>query len=299
MFRLIAKPFGFVLKLAYMLVKNYGLALFIFTVILNLIMLPSRIKQQKESGKMAKLRPKLEQIQKKYANNREKLNEATMELYNENGVSPMGSCLPMLVTYIVLFAVIEVVYAPMSFISSVSAEKINEAQSTVVNYYYISQAVKNDIPEGAEIAPTVEERLAQGTNIEELFKGYNENLAESSGIKGVANISDEKLDEMIKAFEADPTLDQYFNDQKKVSSRLMYGNGTRSQLILLSVADRNNPGSHPELFDDEISDFCTDFDYTIFGLYLGEYPSWKTVYVIIPILSLITQLLICSCRSIS
>ena len=67
MMKIIAAPLGFVLKIAYQLVKNYGVALFLFTIIINLVMLPSRIKQQKESGKQAKLRPKLEQIQKKYA----------------------------------------------------------------------------------------------------------------------------------------------------------------------------------------------------------------------------------------
>lgn len=286
MFRIIAIPFGYVLKFAYMLVKNYGVALFLFTVVINLIMLPSRIKQQKESGKMASLRPKLEQIQKKYANNREKLNEAQMELYSENGVSPMGSCLPMIFTYIVLFAVIEVVYAPMSFISNIPSAKINAAQQTVVDYYYVSQAVKNDIPEGAEIAPTIAERIANGEDVEALLNGYNENLAEAAGIK-TDNIPEERFDAIVENMQALPGLDEYFNDSKKVSPRLMYANGSRAQLLVLSIAD-----DYPQLFDEEVVDFCEDFDYTIFGLYLGAYPSWTSIYIIIPILSLISQLLI-------
>ena len=282
MMRILAIPFGWVLKIAYMLVKNYGLALFLFTVVINLVMLPSRIKQQKESAKTARLRPKLEQLQKKYANNREKYNEAQMELYNEAGVNPMGSCLPLIVTYVILFAIIEVVYAPMSYISDLSDRKINEAQQTVVDYYYISQAVANDIPEDMNSAPTVSERLAQGTNIEELFRGYNENLSDSAGVARIENLSEERLERVIAGFEADPTLDQYFNDSKKVSKRLIL----RPQLLILSIADE-----HPELFDSEITDFCEDFDYTIFGLFLGRYPSWTSIYLIIPILSLVFQII--------
>ncbi len=282
MMKIIAAPLGFVLKIAYQLVKNYGVALFLFTIIINLVMLPSRIKQQKESGKQAKLRPKLEQIQKKYANNREKLNEAQMELYSENGISPMGSCLPMIVTYVVLFAVIEVVYAPMSYISSVPKDKISNAEQTVVDCYYVSQAVARDIPEGSDAAPTLEERLADGTNLAELLKGYNENLSDASGISNANSMSDERLSEITAAFEANPGLDEYFNDQTKVSKRLIY----RPQLLVLSVAK-----DYPGIFDHEVTDFCEEFDYTIFGLYLGRYPSWKSVYVIIPILSLVTQLL--------
>ncbi len=282
MMKILAIPFGWILKLAYMLVKNYGLALFLFTIVINLLMLPSRIKQQKESAKTARLRPKLEQLQKKYANNREKLNEATMELYSENGVSPMGSCLPMIVTYVILFAIIEVVYAPMSYISNIDKAKITEAEQTVTDFYYMSQAVKLDLPEGYENSPTVSERLAQGTNIEELFKGYNEDLATAAGVKRISNLTDERLNAVIAGFEAHNDLDEYFNDTKKVSNRLIL----RPQLLVLSVVD-----DYPDLFDQEIVDFCDSFDYTIFGLYLGRYPSWSSIYVIIPIISLLSQVI--------
>lgn len=276
MMKIIAIPFGWILKLAYMLVKNYGVALFLFTVVINLIQLPSRIKQQKDSAKMARLKPKLDQIQKKYANNREKLNEATMELYNQENVNPMGSCLPLVITYVILFAIIEVVYAPMTYISNLPSEKINAAQQTVVDYYKVAQAVSKDKPEDAATAQTLSERLADGADLAELLTGYNESL----------EFSDERLAEVIAGFEANPGLDEYFNDNQKVSSRLLAGGGSRSQLIVLSVAD-----DYPQLFDSEVVKFCEDFNYTFLGLYLGRYPSWKSVYVLIPIVSLLSQLL--------
>lgn len=275
MMKIIAIPFGWILKVAYMLVKNYGIALFLFTVVINLIMLPSRIKQQKDSAKMARLKPKLDQIQKKYANNRDKLNEATMELYNQENVSPMGSCLPLVITYVILFAIIEVVYAPMTYISNIPSEKITAASQTVVDYYKVAKEVADDTTDEEPVAKTLAERVAAGESVEEIITGYNEALG----------FTDERLAEIISSFEANQGLDEYFNDNQKVSSRLLAGGSTnRAQLIVLSVAD-----DYPQLFDSEIVKFCEDFNYTFLGLYLGRYPSWSTIYVIIPIISLLTQ----------
>ena len=276
MFRIIAIPFGWIMRGCYLLVKNYGAALFLFTVIIKLIMLPSSIKQQKSSAKMARLQPKLEQIRKKYANNKDKLNEATMELYNQENVSPTGSCLPLILTYIILFAIIEVVYAPMSYISGLPTDKINTAVQTVADSYNISQAVKSDIAEGEETALTVAQRLAEGAELTDLFTAYNE------GFK--SPMTEERLKAVVTAFETYPDLDEYLTDTSKVSSRLISAGTSRAQLIVLSVAK-----DKPELFDPEVVAFCDDFDYTFFGFYLGAYPSWSSIYILIPIISLISQ----------
>ena len=88
---IIAWPFGKLLWLCYEIISNYGWALFLFSLLIKLIMLPSSCKQQLSMAKTQKLGPKLEQLKKKYANNKEKLNEATMELYNQENVNPRRS----------------------------------------------------------------------------------------------------------------------------------------------------------------------------------------------------------------
>ncbi len=282
MMKIIAIPFGWILKICYTLVKNYGVALFLFTIVTKLVMLPSSIKQQKSSARLRKLQPKLDQIKKKYANNRDKLNEATMQVYNDEGVSPTNGCLGMVLTYVILFAVIEVVYAPLTYISGLPADKIDASVQTVVDYYNMSVSVKNDKADGETEALTLSERLAQGTNLEELLKGYNEKLSDK------LKLSDERLAAVTAGFEADPTMDEYFNDSKKFSSRLVAGGATsRVQLLVLSVAK-----DYPQLFDSEVADFCDGFNYEFMGLYLGNYPSWSTIYILIPILSLVSQLIL-------
>ncbi len=279
--RILATPFGWIMKFCYTLFKNYGVALFLFTLVTKLLMLPSSIKQQKSSAKMAKLQPKLEQIKKKYANNRDKLNEATMELYNQEGVSPTGGCGSMIITYILLFAVIEVVYAPMSYISGLPSQKVNEAVQTVVELNQISSAVKNDHGEDRETGFTISERLEQGTDLRELLASYNVPAKDGEN----PPFTEERLEELAVIFEENPGLDEYFNNPKKVSARLLAGGTTRAQLIVLSIAK-----DYPQLFDPEVAEFCDGFNYTFCGLYLGEYPSWSTVYILIPIVSLISQL---------
>lgn len=288
MWSLIATPFGWIMKLCYTLVKNYGIALLLFSIIIKLIMLPSGLKQQISSARMARLQPKIDQIKKKYANNKEKRDQAMTELYSQENVSMGASCLPMVVTMVILFAIIEVVYAPMTYISNLNKTEITDAVHTVVDVYNMSQAIYKDVPaaeEGAEstaAAKTLSERLAEGANIDELFAGYNE------GFKTNVKLDADRLAEITELFKQNPGIDEYFNDTKKVSSRLLAGGYKgRVELIVLSVAK-----AQPQLFDAKIAAFCDDFDYTFLGLYLGRYPSWSEITILIPIISLLSQILV-------
>ena len=120
-------PLGFIMLGCYMLTGNqYALAITIFTIVTKLALLPLSIKQQKEQAKMAIFQPKLQNIQKKYGNNRERYNEELQKLYTEEGYNPMSGCLPALIQFPILFGVIDVVYKPIYHILRVSNEVINE-----------------------------------------------------------------------------------------------------------------------------------------------------------------------------
>lgn len=277
MFEIIAWPFGKLLWLCYLVLKNYGLALFVFTLLIKLIMLPSSIKQQKSMARMQRLNPKLEEIKKKYANDKDKYNEATMELYNKENVNPMGSCLPMIITFVLLFAVIEVVYAPLTYISGIDKDKIDTAIETINDYYTVSSSLKKDSAEayGAD-GITVKELLDAGVDVKTVLMSYDD----------VAKLGEEKVEAIADVLIANPGLDEYFTDTTKVSDKLIAGGAnSRQQLLVLSVAK-----DYPELFEAEVASFCEDFDYTFLGVYLGAYPSWSSILILIPILSLVSQL---------
>lgn len=276
MMKLLAWPFGKLLWLCYTLIKNYGVALFVFTLLIKLIMLPSSVKQQKSTAKMQRLNPKLEKLKKKYANNKDKLNEATMELYNQENVNPMGSCMPMIITMVLLFAVIEVVYAPLTYISGIDKDKITESIQTINDYYTCAYELKND---------KSEEFGGDGITIAEL-NGDAILVAQKLSSYENIDLSEEKINEIANAFVSDPSLADYFVDTTKVSDKLIAGGANdRQQLLVLSVAK-----DYPNLFSSEIVSFCDDFDYTFLGIYLGAYPSWNSILILIPILSLVSQL---------
>lgn len=76
---------------------NFAISIVVFTILVRVLMLPLTLSQQRSAQASQELQPKLQELQKKYKNDREKLNEETMKLYREHGVNPLGCVLPMLI----------------------------------------------------------------------------------------------------------------------------------------------------------------------------------------------------------
>lgn len=125
LFSLFAKPLGYVMRWIYLLVPSYVLTILLFTFLVRLILFPLSIKNQKSQVDRARLAPRLERIQKKYANDRQKLQEKQQQLYEKEGVKMTAGCLPMIVNMLVLFSVIAVIYKPLTYIQQFPEEQIN------------------------------------------------------------------------------------------------------------------------------------------------------------------------------
>ena len=97
----------------YALVQNVGWAIIIFTLIMRAAMFPINLKQQKNTAVSQLYMPRVREIQTKYKNNQQKQQEEMMKLQKE-GYNPAGGCLPMVLTFVILFGVIDVVYKPMT-----------------------------------------------------------------------------------------------------------------------------------------------------------------------------------------
>ena len=87
-------------------IHNYGLVILLMTLLIKLIISPLTIKSYKSSARMQVLKPEIDKINAKYPNEKDamKKQQATMELYQKAGISPMGGCLPMLLQMPILFA---------------------------------------------------------------------------------------------------------------------------------------------------------------------------------------------------
>ena len=116
--------FGFVLKLIYDIVSNYGLSIILLTLLIKIIVLPLTLKQQKAMTKMQRIQPKLQEIQEKYKNDKEKASQETMKLYKEYGVNPMGGCLPLLIQFPILIAFYQVIQKPVQYMLSMPIKEI-------------------------------------------------------------------------------------------------------------------------------------------------------------------------------
>lgn len=124
-------PFGWIMRLIYLLVDNYALAILVFTIITRLILFPISYKQQLSSAKMQRLNPKLEKLRKKYKDDQKKLQEEQMKLYQEEHINPGASCLPMFLQFFILFGILDVVYKPLSYILRVTDDVIASAFEVV------------------------------------------------------------------------------------------------------------------------------------------------------------------------
>ena len=154
-FGFLGVPLGFILKLIYSVVQNYGWSLVLFTLITRLILLPLNFKQQKSMVQMNILKPKMDALQKQYGNNKEKYSEETMKLYKKYGISPFSGCLPLLIQFPILFALFDVIKRPLKYIWGLSEDTTNRIIEAV--RATMSPEAISKIPAGyEELAATAE-----------------------------------------------------------------------------------------------------------------------------------------------
>lgn len=185
-----ANLFGYILNFIYELVKNYGLAIIIFSIIIKVIMIPISIKQQKTMKKSTKLQAKMKEIQVKYKNNPEKLNEATMELYKSENMSPFSGCLSAIVQIVLLFAVFFLVKSPLTYMKKVDSNVIDK---------YVKIMQQNELSTTNSGYPEIE-LIREAENIRKLKEQENtENTENQEGQEdkiALAEIKDEEIDDL-------------------------------------------------------------------------------------------------------
>lgn len=122
----ISELFGYLLNWLYDIFNNYGIAILIFSVVLRIILIPITIKQQKSMKKSAKLQTEMSEIQKKYKNNPEKLNQETIELYKREKMSPFSGCLSSVLQLIIILSVFWLVSQPLTYMKKIDKDLIEK-----------------------------------------------------------------------------------------------------------------------------------------------------------------------------
>lgn len=121
---------GWILWGAFYLIKDFGLAIIVFTIVIKLCIFPLTVKQQKSMAGTARLNKKQKEIQEKYANNKQKAQEEIQKLYEKEGIKPMGGCLTTLIPMLVLFGIFYAVGWPLTNTLHINSESVTDA----INY---------------------------------------------------------------------------------------------------------------------------------------------------------------------
>ena len=124
---IVTVPFGFLLKWLYEFTNNYGLAMIIFAIAVQLVLLPITAKSKKSMMKMSRLQPKIQEIQRKYPDDKQKQNEAVQALQKEEGAGMgCGGCLWSLVPMLILWPLFAVIRQPIVYMLGADVETANK-----------------------------------------------------------------------------------------------------------------------------------------------------------------------------
>lgn len=185
---IIGYPLGWIMWAAYKVVPIYALALVIFTVIVKVAMLPLSIKQQRNTAHGMLFRPKIDAINKKYANNKQKAQEEINKLYEREGYSPFAGCSSLFIQLPIIYGFIDVVYRPMTHILRLSAENIEKIKAAVMateSFKHSREAMAVEM-KILGVAQNYEKEIvgAVGRDI------YNEMISLDTDLFGIMNLGD-------------------------------------------------------------------------------------------------------------
>lgn len=121
---ILGTPLGYIMKLCYDVINNYGMAIIIFTLFTKVILFPVSLMVQKNSIKMIKMKPRLDSLKYQYVDDKDALLDAQSELYKQEKYNPFAGTIPLLIQLPLIFGLIDVVYRPLKHILHFSQEAI-------------------------------------------------------------------------------------------------------------------------------------------------------------------------------
>jgi len=122
---LLGSLFGYLVQIFYLIFKNFGVAIIFFTIVTRLMMFPLTIKQQKTMAAQQRLQPKLNELKVRYGRNQEAYNQAVQELYQKEGVSMSGGCLPMLIQFPLFFGMYAAIRQPLTNVLHIGKDMVS------------------------------------------------------------------------------------------------------------------------------------------------------------------------------
>ena len=142
-------PMGYLLRFAYAVTHNYLLAIFLFTFVFEILLIPLAIKQQKNQIKQASLAPRTAAIRKKYAGRedqatKQKMQNEIMDMYQEEHFNPASGCGTLLIQFPIIICLYNVVTKPLRYISNLSTAQIASLKEYMTGPMGLELDIRNE-----------------------------------------------------------------------------------------------------------------------------------------------------------
>jgi len=162
---------GFLMRLAYSITNSYLLSILLFTLVMEIILIPLQLKQQKNQIKQAKLAPKANAIRKKYAGRndqatQQKMNNEIMEMYQQENFNPASGCGTLLIQFPIIICLYNVVVNPLRYICNVPKAEITALKEFLVQagnvldgrneQISIINTIRDNVSDYFTVAPSLE-----------------------------------------------------------------------------------------------------------------------------------------------
>lgn len=129
LFDLINYPLSYVLRyLSNLFGGNFAVSVLVFTLLANIVLLPLSIKSQKSTVQQTRIKPKLDELKKRYGDDKKKLAEAQQKLYQDEGISMSGGCLPMVFRLVFMISIYNLINRPLTYLMNIDSKVITAAQ---------------------------------------------------------------------------------------------------------------------------------------------------------------------------
>lgn len=170
----IAGLFGYLMNFICGLVSNYGLAIIIFTILVKLLLLPLTIKQQKSLQQSQKMQPLMQELQRKYGNDQQKLAEEYQKLLKENNMSMLGStgcsgCLISLIQIPILFSLFYMMQSPLTHIMKMDQVKIEAYKNELITERRAAAIAEIEANSGDYLSGEYEQYIANANSEDTMY----------------------------------------------------------------------------------------------------------------------------------
>ncbi len=136
LFNIINVPLAYVLRfLANLFNNDFAAAIAVFTLIINVVLIPISIKSQKSAVQQMRIKPKMDDLRKRFGDDRQKMAAEQQKLYQDEGVSMSGGCLPMIIRLVIMFSIYSLILSPLTYMSGTGKSFVDESKNKT-DYIY-------------------------------------------------------------------------------------------------------------------------------------------------------------------